>query len=454
MEKNISIIFSKLSPVQDKENYSIELINNNKTNIIPYPQNTPLILSLSQKTEKQILSIIIKSKQISKKQKIIGYGDINIYKKFLTEKPLEKYILLFKEKKDKNKIKLNNNSIGKIFVQIKLDELSNNKTQIKDINENIFHKNIENEIKKEINDDNIKIEQKNIKNDDLQLNENELMLFNNIDDFLSFKNIIKLKEIIENGENSFQKDINSLKSFNQNLFNQCKLLNEKYNKILLSLSENNQTLEKNLNEIINKNTKIEQEIKNFELESNKKELEIKQKIKELKEKNEIKKENNYSNEIINNNGLNNNKSKLTDINDVKDFCNIIKKLESLGYGISEGDLTDSEKQNLNDLLNRFSQEKINYKYKEETLDSNELEILKDDFELGEKVISLIERDVNDLFSRKLIELVTIDQIDSISYIFSGKIKKKEISFKLDENNNLICSTGETFTVWLVKNFSL
>ena len=95
-------------------------------------------------------------------------------------------------------------------------------------------------------------------------------------------------------------------------------------------------------------------------------------------------------------------------------------MESLGYGISDGDLTDSEKQNLNDLLNRFSQEKKNYKYKEETLDSNELEILKDDFELGEKVISLIERDVNDLFSRKLIELVTIDQIDSISYIFSGK----------------------------------
>ena len=280
------------------------------------------------------------------------------------------------------------------------------------------------------------------------------MKSNNIDEFLSNKNIIKLKDIIENEKNLFPKDIISLKSFNQNLFNQCKLLNEKYNKILLSLSENNQTLEKNLNEIINKNTKIEQEIKNFELESNKKEQEIKQKIKELKEKNEIKKENNYSNEIINNNGLNNNKSKLTDINDVKDFCNIIKKLESLGYGISEGDLTDSEKQNLNDLLNRFSQEKINYKYKEETLDSNELEILKDDFELGEKVISLIERDVNDLFSRKLIELVTIDQIDSISYIFSGKIKKKEVSFKLDENNNLICSTGETFTVWLVKNFSL
>jgi hypothetical protein len=90
---------------------------------------------------------------------------------------------------------------------------------------------------------------------------------------------------------------------------------------------------------------------------------------------------------------------------------------------------------------------------EEILNEDELSQTKDDFELGDKIITLIERDVNDLFSRKLIELVNIDQIDSINYIFSGKIKKKEVSFKL-EDNNLICATGETFTVWLIKNFSL
>jgi hypothetical protein len=463
MEKNISIIFSKLSPVQDKENYSIELINNNKTIIIPYPQNTPLILSLSQKTEKQILSIIIKSKQISKKQKIIGYGDINIYKKFLTEKPLEKYILLFKEKKDKNKIKLNNNSIGKIFVQIKLDELSNNKTQIKDINENIFHKNIENEIKKEINDDNIKMEQKNIKNDDILLNENEITLFNNIDDFLSFKNIIKLKEIIENGENSFLKDINSLKSFNQNLFNRCKEQNEKFSKIFLSLSERNQNLEKKIEEITHKNKIIEEEINQLELDSNKNDEELKQKIKEIKEKRDItsknieslksKEKNNDSELNLENNSKANN-NKISDINDIIDICKLIKIFNSLGYNIQDGDLTDSEKQNLSDLLKNLEKEKnkniINNK---EILDENELNQIKDDYELGDAIITLIERDVNDLFSRKLIELVNIDQVDSITYIFSGKSKKKEINFKL-ENNNFICSTGETFAVWLIKNFSI
>ena len=31
--------------------------------------------------------------------------------------------------------------------------------------------------------------------------------------------------------------------------------------------------------------------------------------------------------------------------------------------------------------------------------------------------------------------------------------EKNVTFKI-ENNNLICSNGETFTVWLIKNFSL
>ena len=165
------------------------------------------------------------------------------------------------------------------------------------------------------------------------------------------------------------------------------------------------------------------------------------------------KENNFNNELI----LKENKetnNQLTDLNDIKDICILIKKFNSLGYGIEEGDLTDSEKQNLNDLLNNFDKEKKEtIKGQEEIFNEDELNQMKDDFELGDKIITLIERDVNDLFSRKLIELVNIDQIDSINYIFSGKIKKKEVSFKL-EDNNLICSTGETFTVWLIKNFSL
>ena len=428
MEKDISLFFSKLSPIQDKENYSIEISYNNNIKVIAYPQDTPLIISLSTKTEKQIIPITIKSKQISKKQKIFGIGEIIIYKKFLTEKPMEKYILLYKENKDKKNVKkYSNNNIGKILVQIKLDELSNI--------QKIEYEN--GKIKEENNDINsapiIKTKESEI--NALKLEDNILQL-NNIDEILSYKNIIELKDKIDNEEIILPKDIISLKLFNQNLFNQSKLLNEKYNKILSSLSESNQNLEKNLNDITEKNNKIEQEIKNLESDSIQKAQEINQKLIKLKQANPE------------------NKIKIKYINDIKDICNIIKSLESLGYKLSEGDLTDSEKQNLTDVLNKFSNEKKNYKLKEEILDENTLDQLKDDYELGEKVISLIERDVNDLFSRKLIEMVNIDQIDSISYVFSGKVKKKEISFKFDEKNNLICSTGEVFPVWLVKNFSL
>ena len=428
MEKDVSLFFSKLSPMQDKENYSIEISYNNNIKVIAYPQDTPLIISLSTKTEKQIIPITIKSKQISKKQKIFGIGEIIIYKKFLTEKPMEKYILLYKENKDKKNVKkYSNNNIGKILVQIKLDELSNI--------QKIEYEN--GKIKEENNDINsapiIKTKESEI--NALKLEDNILQL-NNIDEILSYKNIIELKDKIDNEEIILPKDIISLKLFNQNLFNQSKLLNEKYNKILSSLSESNQNLEKNLNDITEKNNKIEQEIKNLELDSIQKAQEINQKLIKLKQANPE------------------NKIQIKDENDIKDICNIIKSLESLGYKLSEGDLTDSEKQNLTDVLNKFSNEKKNYKLKEEILDENTLDQLKDDYELGEKVISLIERDVNDLFSRKLIEMVNIDQIDSISYVFSGKVKKKEISFKFDEKNNLICSTGEVFPVWLVKNFSL
>ena len=214
-----------------------------------------------------------------------------------------------------------------------------------------------------------------------------------------------------------------------------------------------------MNEIAIKNKKIEEEINILKIESNKKEEELQQKIKEIKEKEDLfskkvktikNQEKDFNNELIleENKEINNQK---TDLNDIRDICLLIKKFNSLGYGIEDGDLTDSEKQNLNDLLNNIDKEII--KEQEEILNEDELNQMKDDFELGDKIITLIERDVNDLFSRKLIELVNIDQIDSINYIFSGKVKKKEVSFKL-EDNNLICSTGETFTVWLIKNFSL
>ena len=65
------------------------------------------------------------------------------------------------------------------------------------------------------------------------------------------------------------------------------------------------------------------------------------------------------------------------------------------YNIQDGDLTDSEKQNLSDLLKNLEKEKnkniINNK---EILDENELNQIKDDYELGDEIITLLSSEIN------------------------------------------------------------
>ena len=95
---------------------------------------------------------------------------------------------------------------------------------------------------------------------------------------------------------------------------------------------------------------------------------------------------------------------------------------------------------------RASEEEINEEKNED------FENMKDDFDFGNKIVALIERDVNELYSRKLINQVKIDQIDAITYSFADSNVEKEVAFKI-ENNNLFCiDTGESFTVWLLNNF--
>ena len=67
---DISILFSKLSlPTQETKNTLIELIYDNKTYSILYPQVKPIFLTLIQKTDKQIISININPNNQGKKQK-------------------------------------------------------------------------------------------------------------------------------------------------------------------------------------------------------------------------------------------------------------------------------------------------------------------------------------------------------------------------------------------------
>ena len=135
----------------------------------------------------------------------------------------------------------------------------------------------------------------------------------------------------------------------------------------------------------------------------------------------------------------------------------LKKISSLGYDLLEGlNINDEERQLLNSILEDLGNKNVKEKNDEKKNtkdDGYDKEAEKEDYDLSNQIVGLIERDVNDLYARKLIEQVKIDQIDAITYSFQGNTKTKEVEFKI-ENNNLVCNTGESFTVWLISNFSL
>ena len=154
-------------------------------------------------------------------------------------------------------------------------------------------------------------------------------------------------------------------------------------------------------------------------------------------------------------------------NEIKMLKDALKKISSLGYDLVDGlNITEEEKKILSVLLGENIDNNINNNIKENNdenknnkeedgaehvADYNEAD--KEDYDLSNQIVGLIERDVNDLYMRKLIEQVKIDQIDAITYSFKGNTKSKDVEFKI-ENGNLFCNTGESFTVWLISNFSL
>jgi hypothetical protein len=81
------------------------------------------------------------------------------------------------------------------------------------------------------------------------------------------------------------------------------------------------------------------------------------------------------------------------------------------------------------------------------------EDMKEDLELGNQVVSLIEKDVNELYLKKIIEQINIDQINAITYAFENeKGDLHEITLKIVDDE-LYCVDGTKFSDWLIKNFS-
>ena len=466
METNVSVIFKNLIfSSLDYTSAAMELSYENKNVKFIYPLKEPIKITFSPKfiTDKINLTLSV-IENISKKNKLAFRSDLvvnkslfmdgrQVYEKILTLIPLD-----YKDIKKS----------GKVYMEMKLlDE------EKKNLKSNSKKKKYE-ENKSEFDDNLSLINVSSIEDDRILQNKKNFYFGELIDiDYIN-----KVKNILENDyQRILPTDINSLKNYNQNLYNKYREIGNQYNETIKELNSNNENIR---NKAINYFNNYK-ELKN---QLYKKRLEFKNKKNKLENEKNINNEENsqiasnlenyinekeiFLNKLSNQEGGSNEANSLavissgTNNSDIKMLSEAIKKISSLGYDIIEGMKISEEERKLLSVIigtnlcdNMKSEDMDEDKRNEgnengEEFDENNM---KDDFEFGNKIVALIERDVNELYSRKLIHQVKIDQIDAITYSFSDDDKEKNVSFKI-ENNNLFCiDSGESFTVWLLSNFS-
>ena len=434
METNVSVIFKNLIfPSLDFNSGIMELIYENNNIKFNYPLNEPLKIILSPKFINDKVNLILSVLENgNKKNKSMFRADLIINKNiFLEGRIYEKILTLIPDSyKDARKA-------GKIYMEIHLlDSYDDWKKNIKNFSNNISLLNIS-----------------SVEEENLSKNTNK-----NIEELVNIDYIKQLKNVLENDyQRILPNDINSLKSLNQNLHNKYKEIGKKYNEMINRLNSTNETIRnkainhwnnyKNLKkelykkrvELKNKKNKIEKEINNNNVENE----DIQNNFQKYKNEKDI-----FLNKLSNGEGGINNANNLavissgTNNSDIKMLSEAVKKIASLGYDIIDGMKINEEERKLLSVIIGIN-----------LCDNIKNEDDEEDKRFGNKIVALIERDVNELYSRKLIHQIKIDQIDAITYSFSDDIKEKNVSFKI-ENNNLFCiDNGESFTVWLLSNFS-
>ena len=494
METHVSITLSKFTlGFGDLKNSFLEIISNNKKENIAYPQTSPLSMVFPPKfmKDKQLITINAK-KRMGNKYKIIAHGELILHKNNFIEGKgvVEKIITMVQLESKVDTIKINKDNMGKIFVKICLEEpyedwykKFKNKAGYS-LNNLKNRKNSENkQLKsyKKINfGDNLslltvtKIDKKdeNLKNI-------------NLEQFISINEIKKLKYLFENNyQNILPHDLENLKKLNQNLYKHYQQLDSNYKNILLNINKENIDIKLKAKQTWDKYKDNKKQLYKKRIEFKLKKQRINKEIKANKEeKNNLKasidilnyKNKKVINQIFGEKENENNKKIEEEKNDIKNMKDILNKLYSLGYNIDD-EMNGQEKAILFNILNQNNNNQIKKEEKKETKeeknmkeeknikkeenkenkdnekneDKNDIDI--EDENLGEQIVALIERDVNDLYSRKIISKMKIDQINTTTYSFATEKKEKTISFKI-ENNNLICSNGQTFASWLISNFN-
>jgi len=277
-----------------------------------------------------------------------------------------------------------------------------------------------------------------------------------LEQFVNDDYIEKLKDLIKNDfDKILPNDFEKLKSMNEMLYSKFNELSKNYNEILNSINNNNEEIRLKAKKYYEDYKKIKAEVYKGRVELKKKKIDLKKEIETNIEQN-----NNLINDIENlktetnmlKNKLNIEESNKTNNkssnNDIEILSDILKKVHNLGYDIFTGTgLTDEEKSKLKNLLGINDNDNNN---NNNNYDENNRE---DDIEFGNEIVSLIERDVNDLYLRKLIENIKIDQINAITYTFQDDKISKDVTLKI-ENGNLVCSDGVSFNTWLLSNFGI
>lgn len=447
---------------------------------------SPLQVTLSPsfiKEKEQIYITIMLKKQ--KKYVKIAKSEFTIsYKYFLEDKILlEKWIFLklfianfehFSISKELLNPELNN---GKIFLMCGLAEqatewkekVSTFLSENKDANTNISNENIKfsNIYEDGLSEISISL---------LDEEENsEIKLSNYTDDDY----IEELKSLIENDYNEIlPKDQEKLRQLNEMLYSKFTSMSNDYNEILINLNKTNESLRnkakifhekyKELKKLVN-DGRADLKEKNFllkrEIEANNQESKI-----ILNNIDDFKAEKDIFREKL---GIEKNKFNLENM-DLEILSDIIRKFNNIGIDLfSLGDLSEEEKNILTNIIGANKnvvnstpvkndskiidtspvektdkkEDSANKTYEENYYIENE-----ENLELGNKIVSLIEKDVNDLFSKKMIQQVTIDQNNAVSYVFQSEKNSEEVTLKIVDDVLLCEKEDIPFKNWLIQKF--
>ena len=443
-----------------------------------YPMKSPVSFTLGEKflQEKIIFNFIIMI-ELGNKYKKIAKSDIELQSKYFLEKKtiFEKLIYLkpfhsqiedFGIQADALKNELNN---GKINVKIELqDNLEEYKTKL------LLYQKENNQSNNNINDIN------NRKNFNLKENENNrnvqfddnlsdvsISILDvkeedrkglNLDELIEDDYIENLKQIIQdNYQQILPKDPAKLKQMNENLYKKFINLSNSYNEALYSLATTGEEIREETKKFYEDYKLLKNDIYNGRVELKKQNYQLKREIEANNQENKTLKQEieNYKTEKkILKNKLGLEDSKKIENPDIEILSETLKKLNDMGIDIFVGSgLSEEDKNLVKNMLNINTTDDEN---KKDSGTDNEYEgddDIKEDLELGNQIVALIEKDVNDLYLRKKIEQVKIDQINAITYVFQNDKDTYEVTLKIVKDE-LYCSDNTTFSSWLIQHFSI